>query len=153
DVMAGQGKTDEAVAILCKAADSLGETNDHYLLLVDRLIDLGNQDRSAALVEVVAREDSMRLMTTYFRGRLALLKNEWAEGRRMLEEVATPLNRRDVRNYHKKVMAGLGRCYEVFQNPDKMLTYHLAALDDDPGYLPSQIGQAMASARLGRVED
>ena len=155
EILDRMGKTDEAVNRLCKTAEALGEPGAEYVLVVDRLIDFGNRDRSAELVERIAKVDTIffRIMAGYFRGRLALLRKDWTQARSLLETASTALSPPAWKDYHKKAKAGLGKCYEIFQNPDEQLRCYSAALADDPRYFPAIIGQAEALAKLGRIED
>ena len=151
-VLADQAKRGEAIDVLRRAAEALGETNDLYLYVVDRLIDLEELDLSARLTDKVALNELDRdRIVKYLRGRTALVKGDFAAARPLLEEVAPLLAR--LPEFHKKAMAGLGRCYEAVQNPDRSLSCYTDALKDDPAYLPAVVGQAEALRRLGKVKD
>lgn len=151
-VLADQAKRGEAIDVLRRAAEALGETNDLYLLVVDRLIDLEELDLSAKLTDRVALNEVDRdRIVKYLRGRTAVVRGDWATARPLLEEVVPLLAR--LPEFHKKAMAGLGRCYDAIQNPDRSLGCYTEALKDDPAYLPAFIGQADALRRLGRLKD
>jgi tetratricopeptide (TPR) repeat protein len=151
-VLTDQGEVKKAVDVLRKTAESITGATDQSQLVIDRLLDLGEQDLSASLIEKVDANPADRdRVGKYFRGRLALLKGDTATARKLLEEIAPVLAR--VPEYHKKAMAGLGRCYEALQNPDKQLECYSAAIQDDPRYLPAVIGHADAYFRLGRSRE
>lgn len=151
-VLTDLGEVRKAIDVLRTASQALGETNDEFLRLVDRLIDLKEQDLSNQLIAKVAANDiDGTRIVKYFRGRMALLKGDWGQARTLLEEVAPVLARTP--EFHKKAMAGIGRCYEVLQNPDRQLEYYSAALKDDPHYLVALVGKAEALLQLGRFRD
>jgi len=151
-VLTEQGESGKAVEILKASAAALGETDDQFLTLVDRLLDLRDEDLAVKLIERVEANDVDRgRVAKYFRGRLALNRGEYPQARALLDEVA-PLVA-PVPEFHKRAMAGLGRCYEVIQNPDKQLECYAAALRDDRHYLPAFVGEADALMRLGRFRD
>ncbi len=151
-VLADQGKRGEAIDVLKRSADALGETNDRYLLVVDRLLDLEELDLSGRLTEKIASNEADRdLVVKYLRARTAVVKGDLAAARPLLEEVAPKLTQ--IPDYHKKAMAGLGRCYEALQNPDKTLECYAEALKDDPRYLAAVVGEAEALLKLGRLRD
>ncbi|MDB5308757.1 MAG: tetratricopeptide repeat protein [Gemmataceae bacterium] len=151
-VLTEEGEVKQAIEVLRTSADALGGTNDEFLLVVDRLLDLGEQDLSRTLIDRIATNEADReRIVKYLRGRMALLKGNWATARTNLEEIAPALVR--VRDFHKKAMYGIGRCYGVLQNPDKQMECYSAALQDDPRYLPALIGRAEANFRLGRYRE
>ncbi|MBN9117892.1 MAG: hypothetical protein J0I06_01780 [Planctomycetes bacterium] len=152
EVLARLGKREDGVKVLKRTAEALGTVNDQYLQLVDRLIDLGEQESSAALVEArLAPDASMSTIVLYYRGRLAVLKQEWPAALKTLDQVAPNLTR--VPMYHKKVMLGLAACYAAMQNPDKQLEYCRLALRDDAGYAHAVVGEAEALAKMGKHEE
>lgn len=146
-------KTPEAVAVLRRAADATGEVNDAFFRVVDAMIDLEQADAAEALLPRLATTDPKLTMTRYFRGRIAVVRKNWADARALLEGVEKELTPRPLRDYHKKTMVGLGLCYTVFQNPDRQLLYYVEALKDDPLYLPAMVGHAEALAKLGRTDE
>jgi cellulose synthase operon protein C len=150
------GERDKALEVLRSTAEALGEVNDQFLVVIDHLIDLGNQEIAAGLVDrVAARVPAQNLMqrwVTYFRGRLAVLKGDWIDAKNQLEEVA-PLMARSPES-HKRAMFDLSRVYDVLQNPDKQLECCRSALRDaGPIFPPALIGEADALAKLGRLDD
>ena len=146
------GEVKAAIDVLRTAAEALGETDDLTQRLVDRLIDLNEQELSVSLIEKIAKNEADReRIVKYFRGRLALLKGDWTAARQLLDEIAPVLVR--LPHFHKKAMVGLGQCYAAIQNPDKELEYFAAALRDDPYYLPARIGLADAYLRLGKQRE
>ena len=151
EVLARLGKRDDGVQVLKQTADALGEVNDQYLMLVDRLIDLGEQELSASLTEKLGTDAHRKVIVSYYRGRLAVLKQEWPTGLRLLEESAPNLVR--VPLYHKKAMVGLAACYAAMQNPEKQLEYCRMALRDDGGYPVAVIGEAEALVKMGELEE
>src|SRR5262249_1910592 len=151
EVYTRQANVPKAVEVLVRAADALGETNDRFLGVVDRLIDYGEQKKAAELVTRLEQDDTLRVMTMYFRGRLALTARDWTKARLLLEEAAPYLLR--LPEFHKRAAVGLGECYAVLQNPDKQLENYRAARKDDPNYLPAIIGEAEAHVKLGRYPD
>jgi tetratricopeptide (TPR) repeat protein len=151
-VLRDQARRGEAIDVLRRAADALGETNDQYLYVVDALLDLGELDLSGRLAAAAFANPLDRdRFGRYVRGRTAVIKGEWTTARELLDGFAGELARVPV--LHKKAMVGLGHCYAVAQNPDKMLECYAAALRDDPNYLPAMIGEADALLRLGRLRD
>ena len=152
EILSRQGEIRRAVDVLKTTADALGETNDEFLFLVDRLIDLGEQELSAKLIERISANEADRVrIGKYLSGRLALLKGDYTLARTLLEEVTPTLSR--VPEFHKKAACGLGRCYEIAQNPDRQLDYYRAALKDDALYLPAVLGEADALLRLGKFRE
>lgn len=149
-VLSQQGKIAEAIEVLRTTAEALGQVNDQFLVVIDHLIDLGNQDVATVLVQRVARDDKLKLLVNYFRGRLALLEEDWLQAKELLEAVEPQLK---LPEFHKRAMVGLGKVYAVLQNPDKQLECNRAALKDDGIYLPALIGEADALAKLGNLEE
>jgi tetratricopeptide (TPR) repeat protein len=149
EVLYLQGKREEGVKVLKQTAEGLDAVNDQYLMLVDRLIDLGEQNLSLSLVEKLALDPNMRTVVTYYRGRLAALKEDWQTARKLLDECAPNLTR--AVEYHKKAMVGLAACYSAMQNPDKQLEYCRAALRDDSRYPLAIIGEAEALVKMGEI--
>jgi tetratricopeptide (TPR) repeat protein len=143
------GELKAAVDVLRVAAESLDQTVDLTQILIDRLIDLDERELSARLIDKVAKNEADRdRIVKYFRGRMALLREDWAEARKLLEDISPALAR--VPEFHKKAEAGIGQCYSVLQNPDKQLEHFQASHRDDPLYLPAHIGLADAYLKLGR---
>jgi cellulose synthase operon protein C len=121
-------------------------------MVVDKLIDLGELDLSRTLVEKIEKNEADRdRIAKYFRGRIALVKEDHLAARKLLEETAPLLVR--LPNFHKRAMTGLGQCYAAIQNPDKQLEHFAAALKDDPLYVPARVGVADAYFRLGRFRE
>lgn len=149
-VLSQQGKIAEAIQALRTTAESLGQVNDQFLVVIDHLIDLGNRDVAEALVRRVATDEKLQLLVNYFRGRLALLEEDWLQAKQLLEAVVPQLT---LPEFHKRAMVGLGKVYAVLQNPDKQLECNRAALKDDGIYLPALIGEADALARLGNLDE
>ena len=147
------GEAKKAIDVLRDSAHALDETNDLMQLLVDKLIDLSELDLSQKLIAKIEQknESDRDRIAKYFRGRIALVKQEWIPARAMLEEIAPTLVRVPI--FHKKAMTGLGQCYAAIQNPDKQLEHFSLALKDDPYFLPARIGQADAFLRLGRYRE
>ena len=149
EVLTALNKRDEGGAVLKEVADALGAVNDKYLSVIDRLLDLGEQEMSAALVDSkLAPDESMKPIVTYFRGRLAVLKPDWPVARALLEEILPALVR--MPEYHKKAVLGLATCYAAMQNPEKQLEFCRMALRDDSRYVPAAVGEAEALARMGK---
>jgi tetratricopeptide (TPR) repeat protein len=151
DILDKQGERPHAINILRETAKAYGPINDQYWTLIDYLIDLKNQDLSTTLIDRAAinRKDDPRLM--YFRGRLALLNNNWMQAKNLLEESSRSLVR--LTAHHKRAMVGLGIIYGVLQNPDLQLSSYRSALRDDPDYAFALIGEAEALAKLGRLDE
>ncbi|QDU19984.1 tetratricopeptide repeat protein [Urbifossiella limnaea] len=151
-ILADQAQRGKAIDVLRAAADALGETNDQYLLVVDRLLDLGELDQSAKLTEKLGLNEADReRIVKYLNGRRLVVKGDFAAARPLLEDVAPLLAR--VPDFQKKALTGLGQCYESLQNPDRALASFSDALKLDAAYLPAIVGQAEALLRLGRVRD
>jgi tetratricopeptide (TPR) repeat protein len=151
EVLARQGKRAEGIQVLKQTTEALGAINDQYLVVVDRLIELGEQDQSSNLTEKLADDPSKRVIVPYFRGRLAVLKGEWATALKLLDEAAPNLVR--VPDYHKRAMVGLAACYAAMQNPDQQLEYCRRALRDDGGYPTAIIGEAEALVKMGKFAE
>jgi tetratricopeptide (TPR) repeat protein len=152
DVLRDLGDRTKAITILRTSAEALGDLNDQFTLVIDRLLDMGEQELSASLIARIAASDVDKgRIVKYFNGRMALLKGDWHQAQVLLNEVAPFLAR--VPEFHKKAMVGLSYCYEVYQNPDKQLECSVAALKDDSRFLPAMIGEAEALFRLGRVRE
>ncbi len=151
EVLTRQNQKDEGVEILRGVAKLLTKVDSDYTMVVDRLIDLGEQTDSAAMADVIAADETRKSLGSYFRGRLALLKQDWPAAQRLLEDAGPKVA--GVRVFHKKAMVGLAGCYAVVQNPDKQLEYCQKALRDDPNYPLALIGEAEALFRLGKVAD
>ncbi len=149
EVLTALNKRDEGVRVLKQTAEALGAVDDKYLRVIDRLLDLGEQEVSAALVETkLAPDETKKPIVTYFRGRLAVLKPDWPVALALLDEIAPSLVR--LPEYHKKAALGLAACYAAMQNPDKQLEFCRMARRDDPDYVPAVIGEAEALARMGK---
>jgi tetratricopeptide (TPR) repeat protein len=149
EVLAVEGKRDEGVQVLKQTVDALSAVNDYYFQVIDRLLDLGEQELSASLIESkLAPDAGKKTITAYFRGRLAVVKQDWPAALKLFEEAHPNLVR--VPEYHKKAMLGLATCYSAMQNPDKQLEYCREALRDDPGYALAVIGEAEALSRMGK---
>lgn len=152
EVLARLGKREEGIAVLKQTAAALGTVNDRYLQLVDRLLDLGEQEFSSTLVETkLAPDPSKAPIVTYYRGRLAVLKQDWPAALKLLDEVAPSLARAPL--YHKKALVGLAACYAAMQNPDKQLDYCRQALRDDGRYVHALIGEAEALVKMGKQHE
>jgi tetratricopeptide (TPR) repeat protein len=151
EVLARQGNRDEGVKVLRATAAGLGPVNDRYLTLVDRLIDLGERETSAGMTDRLAVDRARRWIAAYFRGRLAVLAQEWQAALRHLDESAPHLVR--LPTFHKKAMTGMAACYAALQNPDKQLEYCRLALRDDAGYAPAVVGEAEALAKTGKLDE
>ncbi len=151
-VLADMGERGKAIDVLRTAAEALGETNDQYLMVVDRLLDLGELEQSGKLTEKLAFKEADRdRFVRYLRGRTLVVKNDYAAARPILEEVTPELVR--VPAYQMKAFTALGQCFEALSNPDRALTAFADALKLDPAFLPAIVGQAEALLRLGRVRD
>ncbi|HUR53455.1 MAG TPA: hypothetical protein VMZ71_04965, partial [Gemmataceae bacterium] len=152
DSLATAKERPKAIEVLRKSADALGEPNDQFLRVVDRLLDYGELEQSAKLIDKLETNDVDRVrIAKYFRGRLAVIKKDWGQARTLLEEVAPVLIR--VPEFHKKALTDLAQCYGILQNPDKQLEHTTAALKDDPSYLPAVLANAEALSKLGRVRE
>jgi tetratricopeptide (TPR) repeat protein len=152
DALATDKRMDEAVKTLRKAAEALGDVNDQYLRVVDRLLDYGETEQSEKLIDRVATNDADReRIAKYFRGRHAVLTKDWAKARDLLQGVAPVLIR--VPEFHKKAVTDLAKCYATFHNPDKQLENALAALKDDATYLPALVLRAEALSKLGKYKE
>ena len=153
------GKRAAAIGVLVQAVRHTDKVTDGYMLILDRLIDYGDDATVPGMIERVAKEVTRKPLLNYFRGRLALLSAEkaksdpalWTEARTLLEEAAPFLER--LPELHKKAKAGVGRCYEVAQNPDRQFDAYSAALKDDPKYPPALVGKADALVQLGRYPE
>ncbi|AMV23476.1 tetratricopeptide repeat protein [Gemmata sp. SH-PL17] len=150
DVLTRQDKKAEGIELLRATAKLFPKVDPDFAMIVDRLIDLGEQTDSAALVEKLAAEPSHKVLVPYYRGRLALIKQDWRTAQPLLEEAAPKVA--SVRAFHKKVMVGLATCYANVQNPDKQLEYCQKALGDDPNYAFAIIGEAEALSKMGKTE-
>jgi tetratricopeptide (TPR) repeat protein len=151
DILDKQGESGSAVNTLREAAKAYGPINDQYWVLIDYLLDLKNQDLSSSLVERAAAQFKGDPRINYFRGRLALLNNDWMQARTLLEETAPQLVRLPA--HHKRAMAGLATVYGVLQNPDQQLNCYRSALHDDAIYYQALIGEAEALAALGKLDE
>jgi tetratricopeptide (TPR) repeat protein len=152
DVLSRQGRREDSAGVLERTAAALPPGDPQNLLVIDQLLDFGEQKVSASLVESrLAPDDNRRVFVTYFRGRLALLRQDWMAALKLLEECAQPLARAP--SYHKKVMVGIASCFAAMQNPDKQLEFCQKALADDGGYALAVIGKAEALVRMGKLED
>jgi tetratricopeptide (TPR) repeat protein len=152
DVQARRGKTPEAVAVLQKAADGLDVVNDQYLTVLDRLLDLRETGVATRLAERF-NQDEQKVFSNYFRGRLALLADDWPTALRLLGEAAPALRGPHSRELYKRAMTGIGQCYAKANNPDQQLTAFEAALAVDPAYAPALGGKADALSKLGRLPE
>ncbi len=152
EILARLDHREEGIKILKQTATALGAVNDQYLMVVDRLIDLGEQEFSSSLVETrIAADPGRGVIVMYFRGRLAVLKEEWPRALKLLDEVAPNLVR--VPLYHKKAMVGLAACYSAMQNPDKQLEYCRLARKDDADYPYAIVGEAEALVKMGKLDE
>lgn len=160
DVVAYQGSTPAAVGVLTRAAEGKTAPTDDFLLLIDRLIDLGDDTTAPTLVAKVKKAGAVPALVTYFNGRLAILRATrggdpkavvaaWQEGRQLLDAVAPTLAQTP--EFHKRAMVGLGRYYQEFDNPDKQYESYRAAVHDDASYIPALIGLADALVKLGKL--
>ncbi|MFM8271252.1 MAG: hypothetical protein ACKODX_02860, partial [Gemmata sp.] len=151
EVLARQDKRDEGIAVLRGVAKQVPRSDPDYAMVIDRLIDMGESTDSAAMTDALPEEAGKNL-GAYFRGRLAVLKQDWQLAQRLLEEAGPKVAA--VRIFHKKAMTGLAACYATMQNPDRQLYYCERALAADPNFPPALIGRAEALARLpGRGEE
>ncbi len=150
EVLARQGKIEAGVKVLRTTAEALGKVNDQYLVVIDRLIDLNEQELSVKLVDRLATHNK-KPMVAYYRARLALIKQEWQTALKLFEEAAPHLAILPM--YHKKALVGIAACYSAMQNPDKQLEYCRLARRVDGGYPLAVIGEAEALARMGKVEE
>jgi tetratricopeptide (TPR) repeat protein len=152
ETLTDQSEVKAAIDVLRTTAEGLGETNDLMLRVVDKLIDLSEQELSRSLIEKIEKNEADKeRIVKYFRGRLAVLKSDWPTARKLLEEISPSLVR--LPHFHKKSEWGLGQCYAVIQNPDKQLEHNAAALRDDPFYIPGRIGLADAYLKLGKFRE
>jgi tetratricopeptide (TPR) repeat protein len=142
ETLAYLGKRAEGVAVLKTAAESLGPVNDQFFVLIDHLIDLQDQEVCLPFLEKLAADPDRKTFVTYCRGRLAVLKKEWATAAGMLTAVAPRLA--PIPLYHKKAMLGLATCYAGMGNAEQQLKYCRLALRDDPGFGPALVGEAEA---------
>lgn len=147
DTLAFLGKRDEGVAVLKKTAENLGPLNDQFFMVVDRLIDLQDQEVCLPFLEKLATDPDRKAFVTYCRGRLAVLKKEWTTGVGLLSEAAPRLA--PFPEYYKRAMLGLATCYAAMQNPDKQLEYCRLALRADPVFGPAVVGEAEALVKTG----
>jgi tetratricopeptide (TPR) repeat protein len=155
EVLDRLGDRDGAKRVLGRTADHLGEPTDAMFLVTDRLLDLGDTHRAARLIEVVGRDQDLKLMEVYFRGRLAVLKGDWVAARELLtkaDRAAPGFNRKDMKEYQKKLKTALGHCYQAIGNPDRQLQYFEAAAEIDLTFVQAMIGKADALTKLGEVE-
>lgn len=151
-VLADQGERGKAIDVLRAAAEALGETTDQYLLVVDRLIDLGELEQSGRLTEKLAfREADRDRFVKYLRGRTLVVKGDYVAALPLLKEVTPELAM--LPQYQMKALTNLGQCYEALSNPDQAMNSFAEALRLDPAFLPAIVGQAEALLRLGRVRD
>ncbi|MCS6864655.1 MAG: hypothetical protein RMJ56_17645 [Gemmataceae bacterium] len=142
----------EAIQILKTTAEALDGPGDQLFVVIDQLIDLGEHDLSAALVERhLANRTTYTVIATYFRGRLAVLKQEWLTAQKLLNDIAQPIAR--VPQYYKRAMVGLAACYAAMQNPDRQLTYCREALRVDSGFVVALVGEAEALVRMGQLAE
>ena len=151
DIHAKLGELTPAVSTLRETAKSVDSINDDYWRIVDRLLDLKDQETAKALMEraQATGKDESRLQ--YYRGRIALINNEWMKAKTLLEEAAPNLIK--LPDHHKRAMVGLGLVYKTLQNPDQELSAYRSALRDDGVFLQALIGEAEALARLGRLDE
>ena len=150
EVLTRQGQRDKAVAALCRTADSLPGVKEEFYAVLDKLIDLREVPTSERLLGRLNEENTPKYFIQYFRGRLLLVKDDWPAAKKELEAcapvfAATP-------QFHKKIQADLGRCYDLSHNPDQMLEAYEAALKDDREYYPARLGKAQALVKLGKAD-
>ncbi len=159
ETLSQQGKLSEAIAALVRAAGTIEKVNDNYLLVLDKLIDLGDISSVPGMIDRVKEEFKGRSLADYFRGRLALLQAEqanndpaaWNEARTLLEGSAPFMEH--VPALHAKALTGIARCYEVAQNPDRQFENANRALKDNSKYLPALLQRAEALILLGKYPD
>jgi tetratricopeptide (TPR) repeat protein len=152
EVLWHQAKREDGIAVLKRTAEALGTVNDNYLMLVDRLLDLGETEVSMSMVDAkLAPDPNKKTIVLYFRGRAAVLKQDWPTALKLLDEASPLLTRIPI--YHKKAMVGLAACYAARQNPDQQLEYCRRALKDDGGYVLAIIGEAEALVKMGKHEE
>ncbi|MBY0459742.1 MAG: hypothetical protein K2V38_20680, partial [Gemmataceae bacterium] len=151
EVLTRQGHREEGLDKLRAVAKRLPKIDSEFALVLDRLLDLGDEEAAPALIEKFTAGGERRLLGTYFRGRLALNKKDYGAALKLLDEAGP--NVAGVRLFHKKAMVGVATCYAVVQNPDKQLEYCNKALTDDPRYALAVLGKGEALAKLGRVPE
>lgn len=154
EVLNRQGDRDAGLEVLRATAKLLDPKSNDYVMVADRLIDLGEESDSAKMVDVIAENEARKVLIPYFRGRLAVLKKDWVPALRLLEEAKPSISRVPV--FHKKLLVGLGTCYATMLNPDKQLEFCRAARTadpKDPDYAPAVLGETEALAKMGRVSD
>ncbi|HEY1188803.1 MAG TPA: hypothetical protein VGE74_14205, partial [Gemmata sp.] len=149
EVMTRQGDGDKGLEVLRATAKLLDAKDPDYVMVTDRLIDLGEQTDSAAMVDAIATDESRKVVVPYLRGRIAVLKQDWNTALRLLEEARPNITR--VPMFHKKALVGLAACYAIRQNPDKQLEFCHKALEVDPEYPPALVGEAEALAKMPRI--
>lgn len=151
DILDKQGERAKAIDTLRTTAKAYGPINDLYWVLIDNLIDLKNIDLSVSLMERASVSGKEDIRLKYFRGRLALLDNDWMQAKSLLEDAAPSLVK--LPEHHKRAMIGLGSVYRVLQNPDQQLLCYRNAMRDDSTYIPAMIGEADALVQLGRLDE
>ena len=151
NVLDKQGNRPRTIEVLRETAKAYGPINDQFWVLIDYLIDLHNQDLATTLVDRAEAANKSDPRVGYFRGRLAILNNDWMQAKTLLEEAAPKLV--TLHAHHKRAMFGLGIVYGVLQNPDQQLSCFRTAVRDDPGYTLALIGEAESLAKLGRYDE
>lgn|GEM_PF-1342324 len=152
EVLSHLGKREEGIGVLKETADALTATDPKNVMLIDRMLDLGEKEVSESLINSrLATTESLKPFVPYFQGRLAVLKQDWLNALKLLDEAAPTLVRLPM--YHKKAMVGLASCYSSMQNPDKQLEYCRLALRDDGAYPLAVIGEAEALVRMGKQDE
>lgn len=151
DVAGRQGDRTRALEVLRAGAEALGPDDNQYFLFIDRLIDLGSADAAEQLWQQGRDTPAGRLREGYFRGRLALLKDDWQTAEPLLREASQRLA--DVPEHAKRAWLGLARVAELQQNPDEQLRYCRLALQvPGPVLVSALIGEAEALAKTGRID-
>ncbi|MDY3563721.1 hypothetical protein R5W23_005337 [Gemmata sp. JC673] len=149
DILVRQGKRDEGLEVLRATAKLLDPKEYDYVMVADRLIDLGEAEDSGRMTDVIAADEARKAVVPYLRGRLAALKKDWSTALRLLEEARPSIARAPALN--KKLLVALAACYAAVLNPDKQLEHCRAVLATEPDYPPAVVGEAEALAKLNRV--
>ncbi len=146
-----QADRPRAREVLRAAADALGPLNDQYFVFIDRLIDLESAELARVLIDRVKDTNPGQAREPYFRGRLALLKDDWATAEPLLRDSLRRLG--DIPEHYKRALLGLARVAELQQNPDEQLRYCRLAMNVPGPILPAAlIGEAEALMKDGKIE-
>jgi len=150
EIVDKQGDRPHAREILRVAAEALGPLNDLYFVFIDRLIDLESAELAERLLDRVKDTAPGKIREGYFRGRLALLRDDWAAAEPLLREATRQLA--EVPEHHKRALLGLARVAELRQNPDEQLRYCRQALNvPGPILVSALVGEAEALAKAGKI--